>query len=71
MNGKLSNGRFRVTLPAWVLLVPLVMFIAVVAYFTKKACDDLEYCIKHTMRNKARKDYEFQQMKEKVERLSK
>lgn len=58
-------------LPAWVLLIPLVAIIIVVAYYTKKACDDLEYCIKHTMRNKARKDYELEQMKEKVGRLSK
>lgn len=57
------------TLPAWVLLIPLAVFIAVVVYYTKKACDDLEYCIKHTMRNKAKKDYEFQQMKDKIESL--
>lgn len=53
------------TLPAWVLLIPLVLFILVVVHFTKKACDDLEYCIKHTMWNKARKDIEFEQMKKR------
>ena len=59
------------TLPAWVLLIPLILFILVVAYFTKKACDDLEYCIKHTVRNRALKDGEFEQMKRDIERMSK
>jgi hypothetical protein len=59
------------TLPAWILLIPIIMFIAVVVYFTKKACDDLEYCIKHTMRNKATKDWEFEQMKKELKELKK
>jgi hypothetical protein len=59
------------TLPAWTLLIPLVLIILVVAYFTKKACDDLQYCIKHTAKNHAQKKWEFEQMKKDIERLSK
>lgn len=59
------------TLPAWVLLIPLALIILVVAYFTKKACDDLEYCIKHTMRDKVKKDWEFEQMKRELQELKK
>lgn len=59
------------TLPAWILLIPLALFIVVIVYFTNKACDDLDYCIKHTVRNRARKDREFEQMKRDIERLSK
>lgn len=50
-------------------LIFVVAFLGLCIWAGIKASRDLDFCIRHTITNKAKKDFEFDEMKRQLEEL--